>query len=304
MLEMFEGGLVAWAAVPRIWTATLVLYLALALASLGVVRRTRPGNPLRWQIFAWWFIFPVVSGAMLLYPVGPVLLSLLIAALAARELATHVPGTRGLFLGMCAAVVAGQTALAGYSPALASLAVLGLLLAQTVRFCLRPQPVQLVLLLFLLLCMGLSVLPNLLHRTPFTGVDLAWFFYLFVLTALNDIAQFVSGKCFGRHTLAPRISPHKTWQGLLGGVLVSMAVSVTLGRYLQLAGVAQLLALALLLSLGGLAGDLVFSAAKRRLGIKDFSQLIPGHGGILDRVDSLVLTAPLLYAGLTLWPPL
>ena len=49
------------------------------------------------------------------------------------------------------------------------------------------------------------------------GMALAWFFYLFAMTALNDIAQFVSGKCFGRHTLAPRISPHKTWQGLLGG---------------------------------------------------------------------------------------
>ena len=79
-----------------------------------------------------------------------------------------------------------------------------------------------------------------------------------------------------------------------------MVVSALLGWYLQLAAVLQLLALGVLLSLAGFVGDMALSAAKRSLGIKDFSQLIPGHGGILDRVDSLVLTAPALYWGLTL----
>jgi phosphatidate cytidylyltransferase len=100
---------------------------------------------------------------------------------------------------------------------------------------------------------------------------------------------------WGKHKIAPLVSPNKTWQGLVGGVVVSVLTSVLLGRYLQLADGVFLGALGLLLSLVGFAGDLLFSSAKRWLGIKDFSQLIAGHGGILDRVDSLVLTAPLLY---------
>ncbi|MEO6853214.1 MAG: phosphatidate cytidylyltransferase, partial [Rhodoferax sp.] len=201
---------------------------------------------------------------------------------------------------VCAAVLVLQTALALHSAAMATALLLALLLVQAVVFGLRRQPAQMVLLLFLLLCAGLSFLPHLLQRSPMPTVNLAWFFYLFAVTALNDIAQFVCGKCFGRHRLAARVSPNKTWQGLAGGVLASLAVSAALGGYLQLASLPLLLALGLLLSLAGVAGDLVFSAAKRRLGIKDFSQLIPGHGGILDRVDSLVLTAPLLYCGLML----
>lgn len=130
--------------------------------------------------------------------------------------------------------------------------------------------------------------------------NLAWLFYLFTLTALNDIAQFVFGKLFGRHRIAPRISPNKTWQGLAGGIVVSQLHSLVLGTYLDLASLPTLAAFGLLLSLAGFAGDLMFSAAKRRLGLKDFSTLIPGHGGMLDRVDSLVLTAPSLYCLLRL----
>lgn len=300
MSDFSVAMLTGTALAPRIWLAMLLLYGVLAMASLAAGRWTVPGSALRQQINAWWWIFPVVSLSMLLYPVGPVLLSLLIATLALRELSTYYAGPRACFQWVCAAVLVLQTALALHSAAMATALLLALLLAQAVVFGLSRRSAQMLLLLFLLLCAGLSFLPNLLQRTPSSTVNLAWFFYLFVVTALNDIAQFVCGKCFGRHRLAARVSPNKTWQGLAGGVLASLAVSAALGVYLQLASLPLLLALGLLLSLAGVAGDLVFSAAKRRLGIKDFSQLIPGHGGILDRVDSLVLTAPLLYCGLML----
>ncbi|MFZ6769038.1 phosphatidate cytidylyltransferase [Undibacterium sp. Di26W] len=278
--------------------AMLMLYLLLAFASVGVGRHSAPQSQLRKQVNAWWFIFPVVSLSLFLYPVGPLLMALLIVVLAVRELSLHYTGPRWRFLLSCLLLVLLQVGLQYVNAFDASLILPALLCLQALQFFIWRQRNQLLLMLFLLLCYGLSFMLNLL-TLPFSNeVRLAWFFYLFVVTALNDIAQFVSGKIFGKQTIAPTISPNKTLQGLLGGVVISMLVSTGLGSYLHLATPLYLLLMGILLSVGGFAGDLIFSAAKRHLKIKDFSELIPGHGGILDRVDSLVLTAPLLYLGL------
>jgi len=298
---MSEFAAVGWgpfAATPRTLLAMLVLYAVLALASLGAAWGTRRGSSLRAQINAWWRIFPVFSVSLLAFPWGPPLLTLLIASLALRELAALHAAPRRYFWGVGIVVWLLQMGLAWFDATLATCVLAGLLLLQALVFVLRRQRSHLLLLLFVLLCLGLSFLPLLLQRTPVVGLNLAWFYYLFALTALNDIAQFIGGKCFGRHKIAARISPQKTWQGLVAGVVASVLISVLLGRYLRLADVPLLVGLGLSLSLAGFVGDLLFSAGKRRLGIKDYSTLIPGHGGMLDRVDSLVLTAPMLYLGL------
>lgn len=278
--------------------AMLMLYLLLAFASVGVGRHSSPESQLRKQVNAWWFLFPVVSLSLFLYPVGPLLMALLIVVLAVRELSLHYTGPRWRFFLPCLILLALQISLQYVDNFDTSLILPALLCLQALQFFIWRQRNQLLLMLFLLLCYGLSFMLELL-TLPFSNeVRMAWFFYLFVVTALNDIAQFVSGKIFGRQTIAPTISPNKTVQGLMGGVVISMLVSLGLGMYLYLASPTYLLLMGVLLSLGGFAGDLIFSAAKRYLKIKDFSELIPGHGGILDRVDSLVLTAPLLYLGL------
>jgi phosphatidate cytidylyltransferase len=284
-------------------TAMLLLYALLACASFGVGLRCRRDSQLRNQVNAWWYIFPVVCLGLFLYPFGLLLLPLLIALLAIRELSTHFSGRPWRFAAACIALLA----LLALPPLLAGagfdvpLYILPLLIAaQTLHFAVRRKGNPLLYLLFLLLCFGVGFLPALTRLPLAPATKLHWLFYLFVVTALNDVAQFVSGTLFGRHAVAARISPNKTWQGLAGGVLASMLLSLALGLFLQLAAAPRLLALGLLLSIGGFLGDLTFSAAKRTLGIKDFSGLIPGHGGILDRVDSLVLTAPLLYAALSL----
>jgi phosphatidate cytidylyltransferase len=276
--------------------ASSMLYLLLAVASCGVTVKMRaiPHSQLRMQINSWWLIFPLVTLSLLIYPLGPLLLVLLIGALALRELAPHCPDAprfRAAGVGLLLLTVS----LSWFEPTLA-LFVLPLLAAgQLALFVAHRQASRLVPLLFLVTCLGISFI-IMLTRLPLpTETILAWLFYLFVLTALNDIGQFVSGTAFGKQKIAARISPNKTWQGLAGGMTVSVLLSLALGSWLQLASPAWLVGVALLLALAGFAGDLMFSAAKRFLAIKDFSQLIPGHGGILDRADSLVLTAPLLY---------
>lgn len=283
----------------------LGLYLLLGVVTLGVNRatRARPVSSLRQQVHAWWVLFPFITVSLLLYPLGPGGLVLLIGVLALRELATHHPGSRTGFVLMGTGVLGGIVWQA-YGPSRPmSLLLPWLVVAQMAYVGWRPRPGPLLWLLFLILAGGLLCTLELDHLPLPPETRVAWLFYLFALTALNDIAQFVSGKRFGRQKIAPHISPNKTWQGLAGGMLASLLVSSVLGLYLQLAPWPFLMRLALVLSLGGFLGDLLFSAGKRFLGIKDFSQLIPGHGGILDRVDSLVLTAPLLYATLSAWPP-
>lgn len=112
----------------------------------------------------------------------------------------------------------------------------------------------------------------------------------------SDSGQYYAGRLFGRRPLAPRISPKKTREGALGGFVVGPAFLVLVGRYwlpgvspLSLAGIGVLLVAA------GIFGDLFESMLKRSAGVKDSSALIPGHGGILDRIDALLFATPIFY---------
>lgn len=278
--------------------AMAALYGLLAATSLSVKVAARGAAPgmLSHQVNAWWRIFPVVSLALLTYPTGLHVLAYLIVLLAVLELEPYHPGGRNRFR-IGAGTIVLVTAVSGRFTPLLPATLLCAAIAVMWLCCRRQHTAASVVTWSSVLATAAAMQLLIAYASlPFgAGRNLGWLFYLFILTALNDIGQFVAGKLFGRHKIAPTISPNKTWQGLMGGVVVSQIVSLVLGTYLSLASPLTLAAWALLLSLAGFAGDLMFSAAKRHLSIKDFSQLIPGHGGILDRVDSLVLTAPLLY---------
>jgi phosphatidate cytidylyltransferase len=119
--------------------------------------------------------------------------------------------------------------------------------------------------------------------------------FLVFLTQFNDVAQYLWGKSLGRHKVIPLVSPNKTVEGLLGGVATTVALAWLLAPRLTPLTELQSLAAGLLIGIGGFVGDVVISALKRDLGIKDSGTLLPGHGGILDRIDSLSYTAPLFF---------
>jgi phosphatidate cytidylyltransferase len=127
-------------------------------------------------------------------------------------------------------------------------------------------------------------------RDPDTGAALM--LYLVVLTQLNDVAQYLWGKLFGRRKIVPAVSPNKTWEGFLGGLVTTTALSTALGPWLTPIDLHGAAILGAILAIAGFVGDVTISALKRDLGLKDTSQFLPGHGGVLDRVDSLTYTAP------------
>lgn len=119
--------------------------------------------------------------------------------------------------------------------------------------------------------------------------------FLLFMTQFNDVCQYIWGKKLGRHKIIPKVSPNKTWEGFLGGVAsITLLGGLTAPLLTPLSWWQGLIA-GLLISVSGFFGDVVISSVKRDLQIKDTGSLIPGHGGILDRMDSLMFTAPLFF---------
>lgn len=118
--------------------------------------------------------------------------------------------------------------------------------------------------------------------------------FLLLCTSFNDVFQFTWGKLFGKKKITPTISPNKTWAGFIGGICTTALLGYFLKFLTPLTGI-QAMLLGLILGIVGFLGDLVISAIKRDLKIKDTGDLIPGHGGVMDRLDSLVLTTPVFY---------
>lgn len=119
-------------------------------------------------------------------------------------------------------------------------------------------------------------------------------FFLVLVVQLSDVLQYVWGKSIGKRRIAPSISPNKTWEGLVGGIVCATAIGTAIWWATPFApGVAAFMAL--VVSLMGFAGGLIMSGIKRDRGVKDYGTLIEGHGGVLDRIDSLCLAAPVFF---------
>lgn len=141
-----------------------------------------------------------------------------------------------------------------------------------------------------------SCVPALLTlRIPgFEGQDARLLFFLVFVVQLSDVLQYVWGKSIGRRPLAPSISPNKTWEGFVGGLASATAAGTALWWATPFTPF-EAAALACVIGVMGTAGGLIMSAIKRDRGVKDYGTLIPGHGGMLDRIDSLCFAAPVFF---------
>lgn len=250
-------------------------------------------------------LIPLVAG--LVYAGGWILTAALwiVAVRAAYELfhllqsAGYRPSLAASALGMAAFLVAARFPDLHLTGLALTLAVSGTLTWQL----LRPpegQPTQSwALTLGAALWLGWLIAHFVLLRdlSPAFGLGLGtrWLVLMFLVTWINDSAAYFVGKAIGKHPCAPYLSPKKTWEGTVGGWIGGVAATTLLGAWLVDLPWLHGLALGALVATVAPFGDLAKSMVKRQMGVKDFSALIPGHGGMFDRIDSLLFVAPVIY---------
>lgn len=122
----------------------------------------------------------------------------------------------------------------------------------------------------------------------------------FLILWASDTGAFFVGRSFGRHQLFGRISPGKTWEGVSGGLMLAMAAALIIARFFSCIDSISWMMVALIIVVTGIAGDLIKSMLKRSLNLKDSGKILPGHGGMLDRFDSLIGSAPFVFCYLLL----
>jgi phosphatidate cytidylyltransferase len=259
------------------------------------------------RIKAWWVMVLVIGLAFVFGRPGVILLFALISFFALREFLTLTYTRSADYLALAAAffvvlplqyvlVYIGWYGLyAIFVPVYVFLLlpILEVLGGDTKRFLERTSKIQ----WGLLVCVYcISHVPALLtlNIPGFEGRNLLLIAFLVIVVQSSDVLQYVWGKLFGRHKIAPEVSPSKTVEGLVGGILSATALGAALW-WITPFNVWQAALMSLAICVMGFFGGLVMSAIKRDRGVKDWGHMIEGHGGMLDRLDSVVFAAPIFF---------
>ncbi|MBI1408261.1 MAG: phosphatidate cytidylyltransferase [Caulobacter sp.] len=286
----------------------LLSVAAVISAILPLVRPGQDYRELRDRIASWWVMIALLAGALLAGWQATVALFVLISFIALREFLSLAPTRREDRLVILAAYLAIP---ASYAFIVLDLYPIFLVIVPVYAFLLTP---------FLMAAFGqtkgylarvttfhwglmtcvynigyVAFLMRVPSSEPLPAGAAGLVLLLLVATEFNDVAQYVWGKTLGRHKIVPTVSPNKTWEGFLGGWASTALLIWLIGPLLSPLQGIGLAIVAVTLPIAGFAGDVTMSAIKRDLGVKDTSHLIPGHGGLLDRIDSLTFTAPLFF---------
>lgn len=288
-----------------------VLLVATAVGALLGRRSRGAPNPvidnLNQRIKAWWVMVILIGTAFLFGRPGVIALFAFASFTALREFITLTETRRGDHVVLLAAFFVVMPiqywliAIDWYGLYSIFIPVYAFLLlpivatfrSDTTRFMERIAEVQWGLMIAVF-CV--SHVPALLTLTipGFEGRNLLLIAFLVVVVQSSDVLQYVWGKLAGRRPIAPRLSPSKTWEGFLGGVASATLIGLALAWITPFAPW-QAALMALVITLMGFFGGLVMSAIKRDRGVKDWGRMIEGHGGMLDRLDSVIFAAPIFF---------
>ncbi len=286
----------------------LLVVASLVSVALVKLRPERDYRELRLRIKTWWWISGVFALSVLFNRMVSVLVFGLVSFLAFKEYLSLIPTRRAdhrvLFWAYLAVPMQYYwvwTAWYGtfiiFIPVymLLFLPMRMVLIGETQGFLRAVGTVHwgLMITVFSLSHMAyLLVLPT--ENNP-AGGSAGLLVYLVFLTEINDVSQYIWGKAYGKRKIIPKVSPGKTVAGFGGGVLTTALLAVLLAPFLSPLSIYEAAGAGLLIGLAGFIGDVTVSALKRDLGVKDSGTILPGHGGILDRLDSLTYTAPLFF---------
>ncbi|GLT08474.1 phosphatidate cytidylyltransferase [Sulfitobacter porphyrae] len=171
--------------------------------------------------------------------------------------------------------------------------IVSMLSGETDNFLIRIAEAQWALMISVFCVSHVPALLS-LNIADFEGRNLFLIFFLVVVVQSSDVFQYVWGKLLGKHKIAPKVSPSKTWEGLIGGVVTSSLLGASL-YWITPFTVMQAVGMSIVITLMGFLGGLVMSAIKRDRGVKDWGHLIAGHGGFIDRLDSVIFSAPIFF---------
>ena len=287
--------------------AVLVL-ASIIVAIISAVRRDQDYSELKLRVRSWWVMIGIFATAMLLSPTAAIVFWAFVSFLALKEYLSLIPTRRTdrrvLFWAYLAIPIHYYwVGITWYGMFIIFIPVYMFLLlplrmviiGETEGFLRAAGTLHwgMMTTVFSLSHMAYLLVLDPTRNPAAGGAGLL--LYLVFLTQFNDVAQYTWGKLFGKHKVIPKVSPKKSWEGLIGGILTTLVLAILIAPYLTPLTLYEAAGAGLIIGVFGFIGDVTISALKRDIGVKDSGSLIPGHGGVLDRIDSLTYTAPLFF---------